>query len=948
VLRRPVLQGTVFRSKVARRVFALFVFAAMVPILAIATLTLLQQRTDNARTITQQLHRETKAAALTFSYALDAIEAELRHLAQVPPESRASIFRVIPGDGLSFYQLLDEPAISVDDLKALEQVTPKVRRHLDSGKAALVVAGHSATAKLYMAMPFPERAIEEGLLLTTVHTSAMESINYDDDSVLCILTENGTPIHCSGRAPEEALRAAKPQDSSATFHEIAWQAGDQAWRGGFWRLYTAPRFLLPSLSVFWATTDASLVTRPSSFVEVFPPVIVLTMLVIVLVSISLIRRFLTPVDRLKEAANELAQGRFDSRVALASGDEFEDLGNSFNGMARDLEHQFTMLGTLAELDRMVLSAQGKKEIIDVLLERMPEISDCDAISVLEIADTKISNIRSRCLDPIMWTLPSDFGATLHVADLQVLRHGGNYLSIDDTEAHDVARPFFAIGMNRVVCLPVTRQGELSGIICLAYGRAEAATETAISRARSLADRAAVALSNAEWEEKLYHQAHYDALTGLPNRQLFIGRIEEALAQAQRQGTLVAVLFIDVDRFKSLNDSLGHHAGDQYLVQAAHSMHACIGEDCTLVRLGGDEFTVIVPNLPTPQAALEVTQGIAERLRKCLASLVVVKGQRIALSASIGIAIYPTDATGRIGLIRCADQAMYHSKERGRNTWSYYSEEINATAVERLELAAELEGALARGELQIYLQPQLNCRNDALSGAEVLLRWMHPRLGMVPPSKFIPVAEQMGLIVPIGVWVLEQACLQLKRWESRGLETLTLSVNISPMQLRRPDHVDLLCRTIEIYSAYANMLELEVTESTCVDNLQAATEIFRRLKESGVSIAIDDFGTGYSAMSYLRHFSIDIIKIDQAFVRGLPEDDFNKSFVAAIVTMAHSLGCTVVAEGVETEAQLNYLRGMGCEKAQGYYIAKPMSVENFDCFARSWQQSRKEPLRVVSS
>jgi len=939
-------RGTVFRSKFARRVFALFVLAALLPILAIASLIYLQADAENSRIISEQLRRETKTTAIAFSYLLDQVEIKLRNLAQAAPASRPAAFEKIRGSHLTAYRIIKDRAFTAVAPGRVATNAPDLRQHLHIGKAALVVSGSATIPRLEMIMALADGSAGERLLAVTIAPEVLEIIDHDQDSMLCVLTDQGIRVLCDGRVPDAALRAYDPRDISTTFQKTAWRTDDHVWQAGFWRLYTAPRFHLPSLTTVWATTEDSMITRPSVFLKVFPPTIALAMLVVTLVSISLIRRLLTPMDRLKEAVNDLANGSFRSRVNIASDDEFEDLGNAFNGMARDLENQFTMLRTLAELDRMVLTAQGTEEIIAVLLERMPELSDCDAIAVLQIAHTRIVKAHWRCRDPDTQSSPPDFGATVQATDLQALQQCGDHLSIDDPERHGFTRPFFAIGMTRVACLPVNRQAGTGSVICLGYARAEAATDTVISRARSLADRAAVALSNAEWEEKLYHQAHYDALTELPNRQLFISRLDEALAQAQRQDTCVGLLFIDVDRFKTLNDSLGHHAGDQYLVQAARRMIDCIGAECTLARLGGDEFTVIVPVPSTPQAAMEATQDIAERLRKCLIAPVVVNDQRVALSASIGVAIYPTDATSRLELIRCADQAMYHSKELGRNGWSYYSREINASALERLELAAELEGAIARGELQLNLQPQLDCRTDGLCGAEVLLRWRHPRLGIVPPGKFIPVAEQMGLIVPIGIWVVEQACRLLRQWRSCGMEALRLAVNISPAQLRHSEHVELLCCTLGNHSALAGMLELEVTESTCVDDLQAATGIFRRLKECGVSIAIDDFGTGYSSMSYLRHFSIDIIKIDQAFVRGLPEDEYNRSFAAAIVTMAHSLGCTVVAEGVETEAQLHYLRGLGCEKAQGYYIARPMSIDDFDHYARTWQMARQAPVRAV--
>jgi diguanylate cyclase (GGDEF)-like protein/PAS domain S-box-containing protein len=434
------------------------------------------------------------------------------------------------------------------------------------------------------------------------------------------------------------------------------------------------------------------------------------------------------------------------------------------------------------------------------------------------------------------------------------------------------------------------------------------------------------------EHRLDHIAHHDSLTGLPNRLLFVDRLQQAIFKAKRSGSIIALLFIDLDRFKQINDSFGHPTGDQVLRQAANRLQQQIREEDTIARIGGDEFTVILHDVEHTQDIAK----IADKLLRVFDQGFLVQDQNLILSTSIGICIYPQDGSDANTLIRNADSAMYKAKEQGRNAYSFYTSEMTTRAFERLMMENSLRSALDQDQLVLHYQPQINMQTGRIVGVEALVRWNHPELGLIPPAQFITLSEETGLIQPIGEWVLRTACRQAKKWHDGGMNPARISVNcnLSERQLKSDKFHQSILAILQETRIEADLLELEITETTIMDDPDQLSEVLNRLRDIGVKVAIDDFGTGYSSLAYLKSLPISKLKIDKSFVRDIPGDPNDAAITRAIVNLGESLQMQVIAEGVETEAQAEYLQSVGCFLAQGFLYAEPMAPDELERFLKS--------------
>ncbi|MBF4558773.1 EAL domain-containing protein [Pseudomonas sp. p50] len=431
------------------------------------------------------------------------------------------------------------------------------------------------------------------------------------------------------------------------------------------------------------------------------------------------------------------------------------------------------------------------------------------------------------------------------------------------------------------------------------------------------------------EQRIHRLAYYDALTHLPNRTLFQDRLHTALQSAERQKSWVVLMFLDLDRFKPINDSLGHAAGDRMLKEMATRLLGCVDDDDTVARMGGDEFTLLLQPRANREMALNRAIHVAEQILASLVKPFVLEGREFFVTASIGIALSPQDGNELSQLMKNADTAMYHAKERGKNNFQFYQADMNASALERLELESDLRHALEQNEFVLYYQPQFSGDGKRLTGAEALLRWRHPRRGLVPPGDFIPVLEELGLVVDVGDWVISEACRQLKTWHQAKVRVPKVSVNISARQFSDGQLGTRIANILKDIGLPPACLEIELTESILMREVSEAMQILDGLKNLGLSIAVDDFGTGYSSLNYLKQFPIDVLKIDRTFVDGLPSGEQDAQIARAIIAMAHSLNLAVIAEGVETQEQLDFLREHGCDEVQGYLFGRPMPAERFE-------------------
>jgi diguanylate cyclase (GGDEF)-like protein len=449
------------------------------------------------------------------------------------------------------------------------------------------------------------------------------------------------------------------------------------------------------------------------------------------------------------------------------------------------------------------------------------------------------------------------------------------------------------------------------------------------------------------EERLVHLAHFDALTGLPNRILFTNRINYALSLAQRSRTQLAVMFLDLDHFKNINDSLGHRIGDALLIEIASRMKSVIREQDTISRMGGGEFILVLPETEVIAAV-----HVAEKLMEIVRPLCHIEQYELLITVSIGIAMYPENGEDFETLSKCADVAMYRAKHDGRNCLRFFTAEMQIRSSRRQQLENELRRALERDQLSLHFQPQMSLQDNRIIGAEALLRWQHPELGRVSPAEFIPIAENSGLILPIGEWVLRSASRQLKAWMEMDMRPITMSVNLSAVQFRHPHLPDLVTQILEEAKLPSQYLELELTEGVAMDDALGAITVMDNLHERGIRLSIDDFGTGYSSLSYLKRFKVYKLKIDQSFVHDITDDPDDRAIVKAIINMAHGLGLQTIAEGVETQGQLTFLRQQKCNEIQGYFLSKPLSAIQFEAFMRTRSndsiQLKSDPQSPINS
>lgn len=428
------------------------------------------------------------------------------------------------------------------------------------------------------------------------------------------------------------------------------------------------------------------------------------------------------------------------------------------------------------------------------------------------------------------------------------------------------------------------------------------------------------------QRRIQHLAYHDALTGLPNRMLFMDRIDQAISRAQREDGQFALLFIDIDHFKVINDSMGHDAGDQLLNLISARLRDVLRKSDTVARLGGDEFTVIIEYLQHPDDVIQITKNILSALDLPAE----INGKEVYVGGSIGIAMYPQDGENFGVLLKNADTAMYKAKELGRNTFQFYASEMSHKAMQRLELENQIRTALKEDQFEVYYQPKVDLQGNKCIGVEALVRWNHPQRGFISPDDFVPLAEEIGLITHLDEWVMKTACLQFMQWKQQGYPLNNLSVNISSRHFKEGNLIEYCTTLLEMTGIAAECLEIELTESALVDNYSNAKYILDKLHTMGLRIALDDFGTGYASMAYLKEFPFDTVKIDRSFIRDIPQDHEDAAIVTAMIQLSQALKLNIVAEGIETDQQRQFLYDNACSYGQGYLWSRPVSAAELDC------------------
>jgi diguanylate cyclase (GGDEF)-like protein len=638
------------------------------------------------------------------------------------------------------------------------------------------------------------------------------------------------------------------------------------------------------------------------------------------------------LDVTKELSSKDVWGRADVRRQK----KYRTLSNHLQFMADDLAQQFNTRKTLSSIDQVILSGADMALIVELVLRHIVESVHCRRAMITVLGDDPNGNALTAAMSrghPVTRQSEVKVGE----ASLRWLGDNGDGIQLSDAVLGGPYAPFIALDTPHTFVLPIRADGKVAAVVSIMTMGGLELDEVQMGHVRDLASRLAVALEAVSRSERLRRKAYFDDLTGLPNRDFCFARLDRAIKQAKHLGSAVAVMFIDLDGFKAINDSLGHIAGDELIRQAAYRLADSVGESGTVGRLGGDEFAVV---LPFPVNAADPVE-LSKRLIATLAKPFMIGASEIHVTASIGVARFPNDGDSRAELLRKADTAMYRAKEAGRGRSVDYSNTMGVKVDERLRIESELRRALENGEFLIYYQPQMDMRTGQIVSAEALLRWLHPEDGMILPEKFVPIAEDAGYIPVLGKWVLANACEQLAHWRDQGLELPRVSVNVSARQFRHHDFIDVVESCLLTLLADAKSLEIELTESVFVDDLHNARETLERLKATGVYIAIDDFGTGYSSLGYLKHLTFDAVKVDQSFIHELPEDRKSEAIIRAVLAMCHTLDKVVVAEGIETDSQFHYLRKAGVDIGQGFRIGRPMPADQFALYLARKQQQTHE-------
>jgi diguanylate cyclase (GGDEF)-like protein/PAS domain S-box-containing protein len=596
------------------------------------------------------------------------------------------------------------------------------------------------------------------------------------------------------------------------------------------------------------------------------------------------RGLFSPIEDLMRGTEEIAGGDLAYRIKTKSEDEIGQLAASFNKMTEDLQRT-----TVSKdyVDNIV------KSMVDTLIVVAPEgtiqmvnQATCDLLGYEQ------DELVGRSVETVFGEERTDSRTVID--DL-----------IEKGCVSNVEKTYLAQDGTKVPVLfsgAVMREGNgrVQGLVCLAHDITE--------RKRA--------------EETIQQMAYYDVLTGLPNRTLLNDRLTLELAHAHRNRHMLAILFLDLDRFKDINDTLGHSVGDQVLRGVAGRLIECVRGDDTVARLGGDEFIVLLPALRYAEDATKVAQKVLDSLKLPM----TLGGRELYVTTSIGIALYPNDGTNVESLLKNADTAMYHAKEQGKDNWQLYTSELHVNTSERLALEHNLRSALERKELVVHYQPQVDVSTGGVVGVEALVRWQHREKGLIYPNEFISLAEDTGLIVPIGEWVLRTACAQNKAWQDAGLPKVHVSVNLSTRQFQQKNLVEMVDEVLKETGLEHRLLVLEITEGTAMHNVEVTAGKLRQLKRLLIQVAIDDLGTGYSSLGYLKKFPIDRLKIDRSFMCGVTEDTNDGAIVMAMIAMAKGLKLKVLAEGVETEEQLTFLKKLQCDEVQGYLFGRAVSAE----------------------
>jgi diguanylate cyclase (GGDEF)-like protein len=871
-----------FRSRVAMRVFLLCAICSLVPTLVIGVAVYTSIAWAEKESARAQLQDLAKRYGILLQDRLYEAERAMLDSAQR---------RMLGGQsaGIEFGAAGRLATLSVMPLDTTQTGPRRSQNHADGPlqvlDESLAIVQRDGRPTVQLALTVRNSAGRQAL----VEASLQPDFLWNSDVVeapgvqLCVTVGSQT-LDCSGA--DNSARA--PLDEK-------------------WQLYLNAHYKAPAWEVRATQPreldEASLASARSGF----PLLAGVALLIALLIGSLEVRRTHGPLSELLTAFRSMARGKFTQVGLQSRRDEYASIGQAFNQLSRTLRRQFRLLATFERMDQAILERPSVEELVAAMLPRLPQMLDCECVGlVLRESDGRFvlacsgeAGAGSQVLRTV-W--PDDAQASAQLQRLQPNLHW--------TET------------------PVRLAGVERGRMLCGRKSARAVPHALRRQVKGVARRFAVALRNEERERLLVRQAYYDELTKLPNRRLLQDRVQQALREAAAGGSPVAFLYLDLDRFKTLNDSLGHRSGDELLMQLAQRLSGCVAAGDTVSRLGGDEFVVLLRN-----TSMAETLHQGERILNAVRETVVIGGVVISPQASIGAALYPQDGEDFDTLLRNADAAMYRGKATGGGQIVFFEDRMNEVAVRRLRVEAGLRRALGAGQLLLHYQPKVSLATGGLHGVEGLLRWSDAELGVVGPAEFVAVAEETGLIHELGKCALEQAIAFCRRCMDASVPIGHVAVNVSMLQLRNADLLEYLQRQLQSQRVPPGMLQIEVTESSIMHDARTVSALLARIRALGVRIVIDDFGTGYSSLAVLQQLPVDLLKIDRAFVVHIAENSQSLELVRAMLAVSRALGLQAVAEGVETEAQAQLLAQHGCEYAQGYLFGRAMPEREIVAFAQ---------------